>query len=122
MVDRRKRSQNAGVGDKDIEPAIALAHRGGEPVDTGIVFQVERHQGGSAAGGANGVVELFQAADGAGDRNDVRAGLGERERSRVPDAARGAGDQSDAVGEGFWCRGHDAIQPSEPVKRERPSG
>ena len=40
---------------------------------------------------------------GARDRDDMRAGLGQRARGGIADAARGAGDESDAGGEG---KGH----------------
>ena len=57
-----------------------------------------------AAGGADRVVELFQPADRARDRDHVRAGLRELECGRHADPARSAGDERDAVGERF---GHD---------------
>ena len=62
-----------------------------------IVAHVERRQRCRAAGGAHGVVELFQAADGARHRDHMRARARERERRRVADAARGAGDERDPI-------------------------
>ena len=50
------------------------------------------------------VVELFQPALRARRRNDMRAGLRQRECRGKTDAARGAGDESDAVSEGL-CHG-----------------
>ena len=119
MIERRQRSENAGVADEDVEPAIALAQRGGEAVDAGIVLQVERHQRRGAAGGADGVVEFLQPADGARHRDDMRAGLGERQRGRVADAARGAGDERDAVGERFRSSKSRAASASARLGEQR---
>ena len=65
------------------------------------ILHVERHQRGARAGRLDLVVELFEAADGARDRDDMGAGLRQFERQRRADAARGAGDEGDLVGEGF---------------------
>ena len=106
MAERRERPENAGIADQDVEPAEALVQRKPEPVDALVVLEVERHQRGGAAERLDRVVELLEPADGAGDGDDVGAGLRQRERGRIADAARGAGDERDAVGEG---QGHDRV-------------
>ena len=80
---------------------VALVEREREPRDAVAVLHVERHQRGGAAGGLDLVVELLQPADGARDGDDMRAGLRQCERDGRANAARGAGDQRDTVGEGF---------------------
>jgi hypothetical protein len=52
---------------------------------------------GAAADGLDGIVEIFKAADGAGAGHHMRAGLGQFERREIADAARSAGDDSDAT-------------------------
>ena len=101
MAERRQRSDDAGIADQHVEAAIALVEREREPGDAVGILHIERHQRGGAAGGLDLVVELFQAADRARHRHDMGAGCGEFERERRADAARGAGDERDAVGEGF---------------------
>ncbi len=103
VAERRERPEHAGIADQNVEPLVALVERGAEPHDAVVVLEVERHQRGRAADGADRVVELFQPADRARDRDHMRARARERERGRVADAARGAGDERDLVGEG---RGH----------------
>ena len=96
-----ERPEHAGIADQHVEPAVALVERQRQPVDAVEVLQVERHQRRRAAGGLDRVVELLQPADGARDRDHMGAGLRQRERERRADAARGAGDERDAVGEGL---------------------
>ena len=60
--------------------------------------------------GADRVVELLEPADGARHRDHMGAGAGERERGRCADTARGAGDEGDAVGEG-WAPGRVHVGP-----------
>ena len=67
----------------------------------GRILDIERHQRRRAAGGLDQVVELFQRADGARESDHMGAGLRQGERDRGADAARGAGDERDFVGEGF---------------------
>ena len=55
------------------------------------------------------VVEFFQAPLRPRHGHDMRAGLGERARGGIADAARGAGDEGDAVGEG---KGHSKVLSS----------
>ena len=102
MAERRERAEHAGIADQDVELAVALVERGAEPVDAVVVLQVERHERRRAAGGAGSRRRAPRAPP------TVRASattcapaLGERERGGAADAARGAGDQRDAVGEGF---------------------
>src|SRR5690606_2147780 len=86
-----------------VEPAEALVERRAEPVDAGVVLEVERHQGRRAALRLDPVVERLEPADRAGEGNDMGAGSGERQRRGLADAARGAGDDRDAAGKG---KGH----------------
>ena len=80
----------------DVELAPALVDHAAEAVDAGEILEVERDQRRSAALGADGVVELLQPAGRARHRHNVRAGFGERQRRRVANAARRAGDDGDA--------------------------
>src|SRR5450755_2264142 len=100
MAERRGRTCDAGIADQDVELAMALVQRGAEPGDAVDIAQAERHQRGAAAVFADVVIEFFQAALGARQRHDVRALPGKRACDGVTDAARGAGDESDAGGEG----------------------
>src|SRR3954471_12823236 len=77
---------------------------GTEARDAVGIGEVERHQRGATAVLADLVVELFQPALRARHGDDMRAGPGQRLCRGEADAARGAGDESDAVGEGF-CHG-----------------
>ena len=100
MAHRRERAEQAGIRHQHVEPAVALVEREPKPVDAVVVFQVERHERRGAAR-LDRVVKLLEPADGARDRHHMRAGLRQSERGCVADAARGAGDERDAVGEGF---------------------
>ena len=98
MAERRGRPGDAGIAEENVEPAVALVQRRAEPGDAVEIGEVERHQRRAAAFIADLVVELFQPALRARHRNDVRAGLRQRQRRGIADAARGAGDESDAGG------------------------
>ena len=73
MAHRREGAELAGIGDEDVEPAIALVERRRQIVDLGEVAQIERHQRRSAAGGADPVVGFFEAADRAPSQDEKRA-------------------------------------------------
>ena len=98
---RRQRAEHAGIADQDVEPLVTLVERERQPRNAVAVLHVQRHQRGRAAGCLDLVVELLEPADGARNGDDMRAGLRQRERQRRANAARGAGDQRDAIGEGF---------------------
>ena len=66
-----------------------------------IVAQLQRHQGGGAADSLDRVVEFLQSAGSARGRDHMRAFAGKRDREGIADAARAAGDERDAGGEGF---------------------
>src|SRR5262245_54126626 len=100
MAERGQRPKNAGIADQHIEPSETLVQGRAEPVDALVVLEVERYQGGRAAERLDRIVELLEAADRARERDDMGAGLRQRERGGVTDAARGAGDERDTVGEG----------------------
>ena len=78
MAERRERSENA----RHCRPArrAGRSAREGEPepVDPLVVPEVERNERRRAAGPLDRVVELLEPADGARDRDDMRAGLGQR--------------------------------------------
>ena len=100
MAERRGRAGDAGIADEDVELAVALMQRSAEAGDAVGVGEVERHQRGAAAVLPDLVVEFFQPALRARHRHDMRAGFCQRARGGIADAARGAGDESDAGGEG----------------------
>ncbi len=102
MPERHQLAEHAGIADEHVEPAPALVDRGAEAVDGVVVAQVEGDEGGRAARRPHGIVEILEGALRAGDRDHVGAGRGQRQGRRAADAARGPGDDRDAVGEGFW--------------------
>ena len=67
------------------------------------ITQVHRHQSGGAAGFLDLIVGFFQTAHGAGDTDHMRTGSPERDGGGAADAARGAGDERDAILEAL-CR------------------
>ena len=100
MAERRGGAGDAGIADENVELAMAFMQRRAEAGDAVEVGQVERHQGRAAAVLADLVIEFFEAALRARHRDHMRAGLGQCARGGVADAARGAGYESDAGGEG----------------------
>src|SRR5579863_5649541 len=100
MAERRRGAGDAGIADENIELAVTLVQGCAEPRDAVKIGQAERYQRRLAAILSYLVVEFFQPALGARDRNNVRAGLRECACRGIADAARGAGDESDTVGEG----------------------
>src|SRR5258706_16079403 len=100
MPERRGRAGGAGIADENVELGVALMQRSAKARDAVEIYQVERHQRGASAVLSDFVIQLFKAALGACHRDDMRAGLCQRPRSGIADAARGAGDESDAGGEG----------------------
>ena len=75
--------------------------RRAQPRDAVEIGEVQRHQRRAAAVLPDLVVEFLKAALRARNGNDMRAGAGERAGRGIADAARGAGDEGDAGGEGF---------------------
>ena|SRR5690349_8398709 len=78
---------------------MALVQRRTEPRNAVEIGETERHQGGVAAIFADFVIEFFQPALRSRHRDDVSATFRQGTRGGVSDAARSAGDESDAVGE-----------------------
>ena len=78
---------------------VALVDGGRELVDLDEVPQVERHQRGAAAGGADLVVDLFEPAGRARRQYQMCTLAGEALGDGGADAARGAGDKRDFAGE-----------------------
>ena len=111
MAERRGRTGDAGIADKNVELAVALVQRRAEPGDAVVIGEVERHQRGAAAVFADLVVELFQPALRPRHRHHMRAGLCQRARGGIADAARGAGDESDAGGEGVGHGSRLSVMP-----------
>src|SRR3977135_2496868 len=103
MSKRRGGPGDAGIADENVELAVTFVQRGAKPCDAVEVGEIERHQCRAAAILADLVVEFFEAALGSRQRNNMRAGLGQRTRGGMADAARRAGDESDTGGEG---KGH----------------
>src|SRR5947207_877435 len=103
VPERRKRPEDAGIPDQHVEPAIALGERRTETRDAVVILEVERYQRCRTAGRADRVVELLESAHRARDCDHMRARARKRERRRIADPARSAGDQGDAVGEGGGC-------------------
>ena len=87
MAERRKRAELAGIADQDVEPTVALVKCRGELVNLDEVAQVERHQGGAAAGSADPVVGLLEPADRAPGQYEMSAFACEPLRHRGADPA-----------------------------------
>ena len=103
MAERGQRPKNAGIADHHVESSEALVQGGAEPIDALVILEVERHERGRTPQGLDRVIELLEPADRARERDNMGAGAGQRERGGIADAARGAGDERDTVGEG---KGH----------------
>lgn len=97
MANRGNHAENAGIGDQNIELAPALVDIGAQRIDGFHVGEIEGNQRRRAANGLDGVVKLLKAADRAGAGDDMRAGLGQFQRREIADAARSAGNESDAA-------------------------
>src|SRR5579872_2033980 len=79
---------------------MAIVQGRAEPRDAVEIGDVERDERGAAAVLSDGVIEFLEAALGSGNRNDMSADPSQCARCGVADAARGAGYESDPVGEG----------------------
>ena len=101
MAERRGGACDAGIADENVELAMAFMQRRGEPDDAVGIGEIERHQRGTAAVLADFVIEFFEAALRSRHRDHMGAGLCQCARSGIADAARGAGDESDAGGRGI---------------------
>ncbi len=104
MPERRQRAELAGVSDQDVELFESLVQRGAEPVERIEIAEVKRHERGARPFLFDFVVEFLEPADGAGERHDMRALARERDGGGAADAARGAGDERDAIGKWFGHR------------------
>ena len=98
MIEGRALTGHCGIADQHVEPLVTLVERRGEPVEAVVIAHVERHQRRRTAGLAHRVVEFFKPADRARYGDHMRAGACQRQRRRIADAARGAGDERDTVG------------------------
>ena len=85
-----------GAVDGEVEPAPALVDGEAEALQAAVVGEREGHErGGRAAGGLDGVGELLEAADGAGEGDHLVAAGAEGAGDGVAEAAAGAGDERD---------------------------
>ena len=84
MAERREDAELGGIADEDVEPAPAVQNPRGELVDLDEIAQVERDEGGAAAGRANRVVDLFEAADRARRQHHMRALAANRSATAAP--------------------------------------
>ncbi len=100
-MERRQRAQYARARDENVELAPALKQRRSDLVDLVAAAQIERKQGGLAAGGADLVVELFQPPDRPRRDHHVRTLFGQGQRHGAADATRGTRDEGEAVLERF---------------------
>src|SRR5579863_408518 len=107
MAERRKRTELRRVADENVEPAIALVDRRGQLVDLDEVAQVEGHQRGAAAGGADLVVDFLKSAWRACRQHQMRALAGKALGDGRADAARRAGDERDFARE---TPGHHTVE------------
>ena len=94
MRNRRQRPEDSGVADQNVELAPAPVNRGAESVEGLEILDVARNQRRLAAQLADGVVQFFERALGAGKRDDMGAALRQFERDGATNAARGAGDKA----------------------------
>ncbi len=101
MGERREAPENGGIADQHVEPAEALVEGRPERIDPLAVGQVEGDERGLAAALPDRVVDLLERLAGAGDEQHMRALPGKGERNGAADAARGPGDERDAVLEAF---------------------
>ena len=101
MRQRPERAEQGGIADEDVELAEALMQVRPERIDLVEIAQVERDEGGRAADGLDGVVELLEAAHRPRHGDDVGTLLGKAPGDGGANAARGAGDESDAAGKTF---------------------
>lgn len=100
MGDRGQPAQGGRGVHQDVQPAEALQQAGADRLDLVALGQVERQQRRLAAGGADRVVGILQAALGAGDKDRTGAEAGQLDRHRCADAAAGACDEGDFAREG----------------------
>ena len=102
MLDRPERSQERGRVHEAVETAELRAKRPGHVVvvDARGLSEVERkNRGLRMSRGDDLVVERLELAHDAAVQDDGRAPRRTRERDRLPEAARRAGDQNGATGE-----------------------
>src|SRR5450759_3069504 len=113
MPERRGGAGDAGIADQNVELAVTLVQRRAKAGDAVEIGEIERHQGRGPAVVADLVVELLEPGLGSRHRHHMRAGLRQRARGGVADAARGAGDECDTGGEG---EGHESGSIVVPAK------
>ena len=73
MTERREGTEFGGVADENVEPAITVEQRRGQLVYFVEIAQVNGDERGAAADDPNSIVDLFETADRARRKNDMRA-------------------------------------------------
>ena len=95
---RRQRAQLRRIQDQRIQPAPAPADGTAQPVDGVIIGQIERRDGGAAAGLVDAVVQLGQPGFGAAGDDHVPAFAGQHFGRCRANAAAGAGNEGEFLG------------------------
>jgi hypothetical protein len=90
LVHGRKRAQHTGIPDEDVELLPAFGDGPCQAWECRSVTQVERYECRFPARGTDGVVEFLEAADRAGDGNDVGAFARELKGDGAANPAGGA--------------------------------
>ena len=104
VAERRERTEFGGIANQDVEPAIAVEERCRELVDLDEIAQIDGDEGGAAADGTDGVVDFLETAHRPRREDDMSALARKALGDGCTDAARGAGDQCDFVGEATGAR------------------
>src|SRR6516164_5896238 len=104
MAERREDAEFGGIADEDIEPAPAVEQFRCELVDLDEIAQIDGDEGGAAADGTDGVVDFLETAHRPRREDDMSALARKALGDGCTDAARGAGDQCDFVGEATGAR------------------
>ena len=104
MTERRKRSEDAGVGDENIEMLPALIERRAELVDPVAFFEIELQKRRCPAGSLYFVIERFERTERACRDYDVGPGFRKPQRHGPAYATRRARDECDASAQ--WAIRH----------------
>jgi hypothetical protein len=113
-----QRAQLRRIHDQRIQLAPAAADGIAQPVDGLIIRQIERRDGGAAAGLVDAIVQFLQAGFGAAGDDHVPAFAGEHFGSGRANAAAGPGNE----GEFLVGVGHGLAQITRSASNESWSG
>ena len=109
----RDRSQYPGIAYKSVQFLPAFVDRCTKPVERGIILHVAWDERRLAAERTDLVIELFEGALCAGERDHMSPRAGKFDCHRTSDAARCAGHESDAadkIARNFRRRRHMSLQ------------